>query len=167
MSVQDDSGEQLAPGPERGRSACAAGNVMQGYWNRPRSDCEALRADGSSPALSVIGTRTATISITDRKKDMLLVNGINVYPARNRRGDHQFPGVKEAAVVGVPDARRANYRGLCVSERRHPARRARLAPFHKRKTRGLQSAAQGDLPSRLPRNATGKVLKTKLREQVA
>jgi len=105
MSVQDDSGEQLAPG-RTGEICVRGGNVMQGYWNRPEATAEALR--GGWLLTGDIGYRDEDgyYFITDRKKDMLLVNGINVYPREIEEVIYQFPGVKEAAVVGVPDARR-------------------------------------------------------------
>ena len=79
---------------------------MSGYWNQPKETAEAIR-DGWL-LTGDIGHQDADgyIYITDRKKDMLLVNGINVYPREIEEIMYQFPGVKEAAVVGQPDHRR-------------------------------------------------------------
>src|SRR5207245_5137486 len=102
--IQDDSGRDLAPG-QVGEVCVRGGNVMQGYWNQPEESAKALR-DGWL-LTGDIGYRDADgyFYITDRKKDMLLVNGINVYPREIEEIIYQFPWVKEAAVIGVLDLR--------------------------------------------------------------
>ncbi len=77
-----------------------------GYWNQPEETAKAIR--NGWLLTGDIGYRDADgyYFITDRKKDMLLVNGINVYPREVEEILYQFPGVKEAAVIGVPDARK-------------------------------------------------------------
>src|SRR5436189_3165166 len=79
---------------------------MRGYWNQPAETAKALR--NGWLLTGDIGHRDADgyYFITDRKKDMLLVNGINVYPREIEEIIYQFAGIKEAAVIGVPDARR-------------------------------------------------------------
>jgi long-chain acyl-CoA synthetase len=105
--------------------------------------------------------------ITDRKKDMLLVNGINVYPREVEEVLYQFPGVKETAVIGIPDSRKgeqplafvAPEDGIQLDEKAlHSFIRERLADY--KVPRRIVF-----LPA-LPRNATGKVLKTELRKQI-
>src|SRR4026209_2579782 len=106
--------------------------------------------------------------ITDRKKDMLLVNGINVYPREIEEILYHFPGVREVAVVGVPDPRRGEQPVAFVSANEGATLdektmlqfvRSRLADYKVPKRVVF-------LPA-LPRNATGKVVKTALRKQVA
>ena len=106
--------------------------------------------------------------ITDRKKDMLLVNGINVYPREVEEVIYQFPGVKEAAVIGIPDARKgeqpiayvAPADGVTLDEKAlHQFLREKLADYKVPKQINF-------LPS-LPRNPTGKILKTELRKIAA
>src|SRR5207247_169624 len=82
------------------------GNVMSGYWNQPEETTKALRSGWL--LTGDVGYRDGDgyFFITDRKKDMLLVNGINVYPREIEEVIYQFPGVKEAAVIGQPDARK-------------------------------------------------------------
>jgi long-chain acyl-CoA synthetase len=104
--------------------------------------------------------------ITDRKKDMLLVNGINVYPREIEEVIYHFPGVKEAAVIGVPDARRgeqpvafvAAADGKTIDEKE-------LAQFIRSKLADYKSPKQIIVLPSLPKNATGKILKTELRKQ--
>ena len=105
MSVQDDAGKMLGVG-EIGEICVRGGNVMLGYWNNPEETARAFR--NGWLLTGDIGYRDADgyYYITDRKKDMLLVNGINVYPREIEEIIYQYPGVKEAAVIGVPDARK-------------------------------------------------------------
>src|SRR5207244_9648294 len=105
VSVQNEAGE-LLPAGEAGELCVQGGNVMQGYWNQPEETAKVFR--NGWLLTGDIGYRDADgyYYITDRKKDMLLVNGNNVYPREIEEVIYQFPNVKEAAVVGQPDARR-------------------------------------------------------------
>lgn len=163
VSIQDDSGQQLAPG-ETGEICVRGGNVMQGYWNKPEETAKVMRHGWL--LTGDIGHRDEDgyFYITDRKKDMLLVNGINVYPREIEEVLYQFPGVKEAAVIGIPDARRgelplafvAPMEGASLDEKAlHQFLRSKLADY--KVPRRIEI-----LPA-LPRNATGKILKTALR----
>lgn len=164
VSIQDDSGRELGDG-EIGELCVRGGNVMLGYWNRPEETAKVLR--NGWLLTGDIGYRDAEgyFFITDRKKDMLLVNGINVYPREIEEIIYQFPGVKEAAVIGKPDSRRgeqpvafvaANDGAALDSKELQQFLRRRLADY-KVPRKILQVEA-------LPRNATGKILKTTLRQ---
>jgi long-chain acyl-CoA synthetase len=165
MSVQDESGKMLGAS-ETGEICVRGGNVMQGYWNQPEETEKVFR--GGWLLTGDVGYRDADgyYYITDRKKDMLLVNGINVYPREIEEVIYHFPGVKEAAVIGVPDARRgeqsvafiAASEGQTLDEKTlHEFIRSKLADYKVPKQIIL-------LPA-LPKNATGKILKTELRKQ--
>jgi long-chain acyl-CoA synthetase len=167
VSVQDDDGRMLGTN-ETGEICVRGGNVMMGYWNKPEETAKALR--NGWLLTGDIGYRDADgyYYITDRKKDMLLVNGINVYPREIEEVIYQFPGVKEAAVVGIPDARKGEQpvafvvatEGATVDEKALlQFLKARLADYK------LPKRVVG-LPA-LPRNATGKILKTSLRDMSA
>ena len=166
MSVQDDSGKMLGAN-ETGEICVRGGNVMMGYWNQPEETRETMRGDWL--LTGDVGHRDADgyYYITDRKKDMLIVNGINVYPREIEEVIYHFPGVKEAAVIGVPDARRgeqplafvAMAEGQTLDEKAlSQFIRGRLADFKVPKQILVRPA--------LPKNATGKILKTELRKQV-
>src|SRR5688572_27876776 len=103
--MQDDEGRLLTPG-ETGEICVRGPNVMQGYWNRQDETANALRRGWLLTGDIGHQDEDGYLYITDRKKDMLLVNGINVYPREIEEVIYQFPGIKEAAVIGVPDARR-------------------------------------------------------------
>src|SRR5215469_2926505 len=105
MSIQDDTGKILGTG-ETGEICVRGANVMQGYWNQPEATKNAFR--NGWLLTGDVGHRDSDgyYFITDRKKDMLIVNGINVYPREIEEVIYHYPGVKEAAVIGVPDERR-------------------------------------------------------------
>jgi long-chain acyl-CoA synthetase len=103
--------------------------------------------------------------ITDRKKDMLLVNGINVYPREIEEILYQYPGVKEAAVVGKPDPRKGEQPIAFVSANDGVVLEEKaLVQFMRRKLADYKVPRKVVILPALPRNATGKILKTTLRE---
>ena len=164
VTVQDDAGRTLPPG-QTGEICVRGGNVMKGYWNRPEETARALR-DGWLLTGDIGHHDTdGFFYITDRKKDMLLVNGINVYPREIEEILYQFPGVKEAAVIGVPDARRGEHplafvaasEGATLDEQN-------ILHFVREKLADYKVPRQIVFLAALPRNATGKVLKTALRQ---
>jgi long-chain acyl-CoA synthetase len=167
MSVQDEQGRLLGAN-EIGEICVRGGNVMLGYWNNPDETAKVFR-DGWL-LTGDIGYRDADgyYYITDRKKDMLLVNGINVYPREIEEVLYQFPGVRECAVVGRPDPRRgeqpvafvAPLEGVTLEE-------TALVQFLREKLADYKVPRKIHFVSVLPRNAAGKLLKTKLREMLA
>jgi len=165
MSVRDDAGRELPVG-DIGEICIRGGNVMRGYWNQPEETAKVLR-DGWLYSGDV-GYRDADgyYYITDRKKDMLLVNGINVYPREIEEVIYQFPGVKETAVIGVPDPRKGEQpvAFIAVAEGQTLDERA-LQQFIRGKLADYKLPRQIILLPALPRNATGKILKTELRKQ--
>ncbi len=167
LSVQDDDGKMLGAG-ETGEICVRGANVMLGYWNQPEETAKARRGDWL--LTGDVGHRDDDdyYFITDRKKDMLLVNGINVYPREIEELIYRFPGVKEAAVIGVPDARKGEQPLAFVA----PADGQTLD------TKALQQfirehLADYKVPKRivvmpaLPRNATGKIVKPELKKLAA
>jgi long-chain acyl-CoA synthetase len=164
VSIQDDAGRELGAN-EVGEVCVRGGNVMLGYWKQPEETAKVMRQGWL--LTGDIGYRDAEgyYFITDRKKDMLLVNGINVYPREIEEILYQFPGVKEAAVVGKADPRRgeqpiafvAPNDGVVLDEKA-------LQQFVRRKLADYKVPRRVVILPALPRNATGKILKTTLRE---
>src|SRR5208283_1724044 len=165
MSVQDDTGKMLAVG-EVGELCVRGGNVMLGYWNQPEETAKAFR--NGWLLTGDIGYRDADgyFYITDRKKDMLLVNGINVYPREIEEIIYQFPGIKEAAVIGVPDPRKGEQpvAFVTVTEGQAVEEKA-LLQFVRGKLADYKVPKRVVFVPALPRNTTGKILKTELRKQ--
>jgi len=164
VSIQDESGKTLPDG-EIGELCVRGGNVMAGYWNQPEETAKVMRHGWL--LTGDIGYRDSDgyFFITDRKKDMLLVNGINVYPREVEEIIYQFPGVKEVSVIGVPDARKgeqplayvAANEGTVLEERE-------LLQFVRSKLADYKTPRRVVFLPALPRNATGKILKTALRD---
>jgi long-chain acyl-CoA synthetase len=163
VSVQDEEGRFLKDG-EVGEICVRGGNVMQGYWNKPEETAKAMR-DGWL-LTGDVGYRDPDgyFFITDRKKDMLLVNGINVYPREIEEVIYTFPGIREAAVISRPDERKgeqpiayvAMNEGATLNERE-------LIHYLRERLADYKVPRQVNVLPALPRNATGKVLKTALR----
>jgi len=163
MSVQNDAGELLPPG-EVGEICVRGGNVMQGYWNQPDETAKALRGDWLLTGDVGYQDSDGYYYITDRKKDMLLVNGINVYPREIEEVLYQFPGVKEAAVVGVPDHRKGELPVAFVAAQENIELEERaLLLFLKDRLADYKVPRRVVFLAQLPRNATGKILKPALR----
>lgn len=165
LSIRDDDGREL-PAGATGEICIRGPNVMRGYWKQSEETAKALR-DGWLYT-GDLGHRDADgyYFITDRKKDMLLVNGINVYPREIEEVIHRLPGVKEAAVIGVPDPRKGEQPVAYVAPNEGVTLDERAVIRHVR-----EHLADYKVPRRviflpsLPRNATGKILKTELRKR--
>jgi long-chain acyl-CoA synthetase len=164
VSIQDDEGRELGPN-EIGEVCVRGGNVMLGYWQQPAETAKVMRQDWL--LTGDIGYRDdeGYYFITDRKKDMLLVNGINVYPREIEEILYQSPGVKEAAVIGQPDSRRGEQPIAFVSANDGAVLDEKtLQQFVRRKLADYKVPRKVVILPALPRNATGKILKTTLRE---
>ncbi len=165
VSIQDEIGNLLEPG-QTGEVCVRGGNVMKGYWNRPDETERSIRSGWL--LTGDVGHRDPDgfFYITDRKKDMLIVNGINVYPREIEEVIYQIPGVKEAAVVGVPDARRGEHPVAFVASREGATLDEKaILQFIRQKLADYKVPKKVTFVPSLPRNATGKVLKTALRQQ--
>jgi long-chain acyl-CoA synthetase len=103
VTIRDEAGNVLPVG-EVGEICIAGPQVMKGYWNRPDETAKVLLPDGALRT-GDIGTLDAEgyVRIVDRKKDMILVSGFNVYPNEVEEVVAEMPGVLEACAVGMPD----------------------------------------------------------------
>jgi long-chain acyl-CoA synthetase len=105
ISIRDDDGNELPLG-EAGEICAKGPQVMAGYWNRPDETTQVMTADGYFRTGDIgVMSPDGYIKIVDRKKDMILVSGFNVYPNEVEEVIAGHPGVLETAVIGVPDAR--------------------------------------------------------------
>ncbi len=165
MSVQDDNGGMLGP-KQNGEICVRGGNVMLGYWNQPEATALAFRNGWLLTGDVGYRDEEGYYYITDRKKDMLLVNGNNVYPREIEEVIHQFPNVKETAVVGVPDARRGEQPlAYVVANDGTTVDETALLKFVRTRLADYKVPRRVAFLAALPRNATGKILKTELRKQ--
>jgi long-chain acyl-CoA synthetase len=167
VSVQNDMGEILGTG-QTGEICVRGTNVMQGYWNQPAETAKVFRHGWL--LTGDVGHRDPEgyFYITDRKKDMLLVNGNNVYPREIEEVLYQFPGVRETAVIGRPDSRKGEQPLAFVAPNEGVTLQAAdLLKFLRERLADYKLPRQVIVLPNLPRNATGKILKTDLRTRLA
>jgi len=164
VTVQNDAGEKLPVG-QTGEVCVRGANVMLGYWKQPQETALALRNGWLRTGDIGHQDSDGYFYITDRKKDMLLVNGINVYPREIEEILYRFPGVKEAAVIGVPDQRKGEQPIAFVAMSEGAQREEfPLLQFVREKLADYKVPRKVVFLPALPRNATGKILKTSLRQ---
>jgi len=163
VSIRNEAGQEVPRG-HTGEVCVRGGNVMVGYWNRPEETAQAIRDQWFYTGDIGRMDEDGYIYITDRKKDMLLVNGINVYPREIEEVIYQFPGIKEAAVIGRPDPRKGEQPVAYVALN-DGAQFDELAllRFLRQKLADYKIPRHAIVLPSLPRNATGKILKTTLR----
>ncbi len=163
VTIQNEEGEML-PAGQTGELCVRGANVMLGYWNQPAATSEVMRRGWLLTGDIGHADQDGYYYITDRKKDMLLVNGINVYPREIEEVLYQFPGVAEAAVIGIPDARKgerplafvAGREGVVLEEKE-------LLEYLRQRLAEYKVPRKVVFISVLPHSTTGKILKTELR----
>jgi fatty-acyl-CoA synthase len=139
---------------------------MQGYWNRPDATKEAF--DGGWFHTGDIARMDADgdLYIVDRKKDMFISGGENVYPAEVENAIFELPQVAETAVIGIKDEKWGEVgRAIVVLKEGEQLGRAEVIDFLKGRLAKYKVPKQVIFIDRLPRNAAGKVLKNILREK--
>ncbi|MHC2345496.1 long-chain acyl-CoA synthetase [Bradyrhizobium barranii subsp. barranii] len=149
ISIRDDDGNEVPLGQPG--EICAKGpQVMSGYWNRPEETAKVMTADGyfRTGDIGVMDEKGYT-KIVDRKKDMILVSGFNVYPNEIEEVIASNPGVLECAVIGIPDSKSGEaVKAFVVEEGSQPHRGSRdqVLPGA---THRLQGAEAHRIPHRL------------------
>ena len=166
VAILDDAGAELPPG-QAGEIAIRGPQVMEGYWQNPAETARVMTRDGyfRSGDIGVMDER-GYVTIVDRKKDMVLVSGFNVYPSEVEAVVAMHPGVLECAVVGVPDANTGEAVKLYVV-RRDPSLTADdlMAYCHEQLT-GYKRPKQIEFRGELPKSNVGKILRRELRGPV-
>ena len=166
MSIQTDEGTLLPHGAV-GEICVRGPQVMQGYWNHPEETDKAITKDG--------WLRTGDIGrmdergffyVEDRKKDMILVSGFNVYPNEVEDVVAAHDGVLEAAVVGVPDARRGEAVKLFVVKQDPGLSVETLLEHCKKNLTAYKVPRHIEFRDDLPKTNVGKILRRALREEV-
>ena len=165
IAILDDDGNPVALG-ERGEIANRGPQVMAGYWNRPEETAKVMTADGffKTGDVGIMDERGYT-KIVDRKKDMILVSGFNVYPNEIEEVIVMHPGVLECACVGVPDENSGEAVKLFVV-RKDPALTVdQLMDYCKQQFTGYKKPKYIEFRSELPKTNVGKILRRELRDE--
>ena len=165
ISIRDDDGKELPVG-EVGELCFKGPQVMRGYWNRQDETDKVLSKDGwlRTGDVGRVDAR-GYVYIVDRKKDMILVSGFNVYPNEVEDVVMMHPGVRECAAVGVPDEHSGEVVKIFVV-RKDPNLTAEelIAHCHKYLT-GYKVPKHVEFRTELPKTNVGKILRRELREK--
>ncbi len=171
MKLIDDEGQEVTGAGRTGEIAIKGPQVMAGYWQRPDETAKVMTADGyfRSGDIGVVDER-GFFKIVDRKKDMVLVSGFNVYPNEVEDVVAAMPGVLECAVVGVPDEKTGEAVKLVIV-RRPPAAgaeeltEAQVREFCKANLTGYKQPRVIEFRTELPKTPVGKILRRELRDK--
>ncbi|POZ63096.1 AMP-binding protein [Chromobacterium alticapitis] len=164
VSLRDDAGQPAADG-EPGEVCVRGPQVMAGYWQRPEETAKVFHADGFF-ATGDIGVRTpdGLLKLVDRKKDMVLVSGFNVYPNEIEDVVAQHPGVREVACIGVPDERSGEAVKIVVVRKDAALQADELLRFCRENLTGYKVPRHVEFREELPKSNVGKILRRELRQ---
>ena len=163
VSIRDDDGIEQAIG-QRGELCVRGPQVTPGYWNRPEETRRVFTADGflRTGDIAVMDDK-GFVTLVDRKKDMILVSGFNVYPNEVEDIVANHPGVLEVAAIGVPDERSGEAVKVFVV-RKDPALTAEALIAHCRENlTGYKVPHHVEFRDELPKSNVGKILRRELR----
>ena len=163
MRIIDDEGRELPQG-QAGEIAIRGPQVMAGYWQRPEETAKAMTADGffRTGDIGVMDAR-GYFRIVDRKKDMILVSGFNVYPNEVEDVIASMPGVLEVAAVGIPDAKAGEAVKAVIVRKDASITEAAVRAWCEANLTGYKRPRIVEFRSELPKTAVGKVLRRELR----
>ena len=165
MKIIDDDGNE-APMGTPGEIAIRGPQVMAGYWQRPDETARVMTADGffKSGDVGVMDER-GFFRIVDRKKDMILVSGFNVYPNEVEEVVAGLAGVMECAVIGIPDAHSGEAVKLVVVKKDPALTEADVLAHCRHNLTGYKMPRVVEFRAELPKTPVGKVLRRELRDK--
>ena len=163
IDIRDEEGKSLPTG-EVGEICIRGPQVMAGYWQRPDETAKAMTADGffRSGDMGFMDDRGYT-KIVDRKKDMILVSGFNVYPNEIEEVAASHPGVLECAAIGVPDEHSGETVKLFVVKKDQSLTEAELKAFCAKSLTNYKRPKIIEFRTELPKSNVGKILRRELR----
>ncbi len=163
--ILDDEGNRLPLG-QPGEIAIRGPQVMTGYWNLPEETANVMTPDGffKSGDIGIMDFRGYT-TIVDRKKDMILVSGFNVYPNEIEGVVAMHPGVLECACIGVPDAHSGEAVKLFVVRRDPALTVEQLMDYCKEQFTAYKKPKYIEFRADLPKTNVGKILRRELRDE--
>jgi long-chain acyl-CoA synthetase len=165
VSIRDDAGNELPLG-QPGEICIRGPQVMAGYWNRPDETARAMTADGFFKTGDIgLMDEAGLVRIVDRKKDMILVSGFNVYPNEIEDVVAKHPGVFEVVAVGVPDEQAGEVVKLFVVKRDPALTETDIFNFCKEQLTGYKRPKIIEFRTELPKTNVGKILRRALRDE--
>lgn len=164
ISIQDIDGNMVPLG-ETGELCVRGPQVMKGYWQRPEATAEVLTPEGWLRTGDIaIMTPEGYFKIVDRKKDMILVSGFNVYPNEIEDVIALHPKVLEVAAIGVPDEHSGEAVKVCVVKRDASLTAEELKAFCSENLTGYKRPRHVEFFDDLPKSNVGKILRKDLRD---
>lgn len=164
MLLDDEGNEVPAPGP--GEIAIKGPQVMAGYWQRPDETAKVMTPDGffRTGDVGMVDER-GFFKIVDRKKDMILVSGFNVYPNEVEDVITQMPGILECAAVGVPDDKAGEAVKVVIVKKDPAVTEAQVRAFCEANLTGYKRPKIVEFRTELPKTPVGKILRRELRDK--
>ena len=165
MTLLDDEGKEVTELGQPGEIAIKGPQVMAGYWQRPDETARCMTADGYFKS-GDIGIRDAKgfFKIVDRKKDMILVSGFNVYPNDVEETVSLCPGVLECAAVGMPDEKTGEAVKLVIVKKDPKLTEDQVRTYCRANMTGYKQPKVIEFKAELPKTAVGKILRRELRD---
>ena len=165
MKLLDDDGHAVEQG-QPGEIAIKGPQVMAGYWQRPDETAKVMTADGffKTGDIGIMDER-GFFRIVDRKKDMVLVSGFNVYPSEIEDVVAGLDGVFECACVGVSDAKTGEAIKLVIVKQDPALSEAKVRSWCKEKLTGYKQPRLIEFRADLPKTPVGKILRRELRDK--
>jgi long-chain acyl-CoA synthetase len=165
IKLVDDAGHEVPLG-QPGELCVRGPQVMQGYWQRPEATAEVLKDGWLHTGDVAVMDEQGSFKIVDRKKDMILVSGFNVYPNEIEDALARHDKVMEAAVIGVPDSKTGEAVHAYVVKRDESLAEAELLAHCRSLLTGYKVPAKVVFRSELPKTPIGKILRKDLRAEV-
>lgn len=167
ISLRDDEGNEVAPG-ESGELCIRGPQVMRGYWNRPEETARSIDADGWFATGDVATMdETGFLRIVDRKKDMILVSGFNVYPNEIEDVVAMHPGVLEVGAIGEPDERAGEVVKVVVVKKDPAITEEDIIAHCREQLTAYKVPRIVEFRRELPKTNVGKILRRELRSAPA
>jgi long-chain acyl-CoA synthetase len=163
VTIRDDAGNKL-PSGETGEICIAGPQVMKGYWNRPDETAKVMTSDGAFRTGDLgFMTPEGFVKIVDRKKDMILVSGFNVYPNEVEDVVAMMPGVREVCAVATPDEHSGEVVRVAIVKRDPALTAEQVIAFCRANLTGYKVPKVVEFWKELPKTNVGKVLRREVK----
>ena len=164
--VDLETGDRDLPPGEEGELCIRGPQVMKGYWNRPEETAKSLRDGWLYTGDIARMDEEGYFYIVDRKKDMVICGGFNVYPREIEEVLYQHPKIQEACIVGVPDPYRGEtVKAFVVLKEKEQATAEEISAYCQKNMAKYKAPTQIEFRRELPKSHVGKVLRKILREE--
>jgi long-chain acyl-CoA synthetase len=165
ITIRDDD-ENILPVGQVGEICIAGPQVMKGYWQRPEETAKVMAKDGAFKTgdIGVMDER-GYVKIVDRKKDMILVSGFNVYPNELEDVVAGCPGVLECCAIGVPDEKSGEVPKVFIVKKDPALTEAAVLDYCRKNLTGYKMPKYIEFRAELPKTPVGKILRRALRDE--